>query len=202
MRRLREGCAGLADHTFWTFCLRGRRCSPKKNAAQMVCPSDAKRSSSWWRKTCGTDMKKTECGAQTSLEFNSLTVYFGWFAARLQVGFVKRSAARVKCVKCLCEDFVGRRFRRFARRSRLIRSRPSVLSRRKSSARNREGDLQQMLKAGWENQGYPPNRLKRADNYWPGTRCENFENFDFENSKGQKLLSLLSTLRSLHKLHL
>ena len=58
MRRLREGCAGLADHTFWTFCLRGRRCSQKKNAAQMVCPSDAKRSSSWWRKTCGTDMKK------------------------------------------------------------------------------------------------------------------------------------------------
>ena len=58
MRRLREGCAGLADHTFWTFCLRGRRCSQKKNAAQMVCPSDAKRSSSWWRKTCGTDMRK------------------------------------------------------------------------------------------------------------------------------------------------
>ena len=55
MRRLREGYAGLADHTFG---LRGRRCSPKKNAAQMVCPSDAKRSSSWWRKTCGTDMKK------------------------------------------------------------------------------------------------------------------------------------------------
>ena len=160
-RRLRRACR---PH-FLDFLPTRAQVQSKKNAAQMVCPSDAKRSSSWWRKTCGTDMKKTECGAQTSLEFNSLTVYFGWFAARLQVGFVKRSAARVKCVKCLCEDFVGRRFRRFARRSRLIRSRPSVLSRRKSSARNREGDLQQMLKAGWENQGYPPNRLKRADNY-------------------------------------
>ena len=53
--RLREGYVGHVDIT---FCLCGRKCGPK-NAAQTVCPSDAKRSSSWWRKTCGTaGMKK------------------------------------------------------------------------------------------------------------------------------------------------
>ena len=94
---LRGGCAkaaqGLPTTLFGLFAYGGAGAVKKKTQLKWSALWMPRGQVAGGEKHVAQTWKKTECGAETSLEFNSLTVYFGWFAARLQVGFVKRSAA-------------------------------------------------------------------------------------------------------------